>query len=279
VSAEIALVGDGDLGAAIGERLRADGRTVSSDPTRLESVRLVLLDCAPDALADTIAAIADRLDGNHLVVHCVRGEAWHAIHDNTAVRRIGVLAGPLDAAELRAGRPSAAVVASRHPEVVEEFATALSTPRLRVYRSRDPIGVELARELVDLFVVACGLADALELGDGARAVLITRAVRELERMIAAVGGEPSSANGLGGLGDLLVRAANPNDPAFQLGRGLRAGAVPSDDLRATAHRLRTFAESKRVQAHIVRGIAAALEGRMSPSDLVGALMTVPVLDD
>lgn len=279
MSAEIALVGDGELGAAIGERLRADGRTVTSDPARLPSVRLVLLDCAREALGDTIARIADRLDGNHLVVHCVRGEAWHAIHDNTAVRRIGVLAGPLDAAELRAGRPSAAVVASRHPEVVEEFAAALSTPRLRVYRSRDPIGVELARELCDLFVVACGLADALELGDGARAVLITRAVRELERMIAAVGGDPASANGLGGLGDLLVRSSRSDDPAFQLGRGLATGGTPADELRATAHRLRTFAEKKRVQAHIVRGIAAALEGRVSPTDLVTELMKVPVLDD
>jgi glycerol-3-phosphate dehydrogenase (NAD(P)+) len=279
VSHEIALVGDGQLGAAIGERLRADGRAVTSDPARIPELRLVLLDCAPHALAETIARVAERLDGNHLVVHCVRGEAWRAIHDSTAVRRIGVLGGPLDAAELRAGRPSAAVVASRHPEVVEEFAAALSTPRLRVYRSRDPIGVELARELVDLVVVACGLAGALELGEVARAVLVTRAVRELERMIVAVGGDHASASGLGGLGDLLVRSANPRDPALELGRALAGGGAAPDELSATAHHLRKLADEKRVQAHIVRGIALALEGKVTPNDLLAQLMTAPVLDD
>jgi glycerol-3-phosphate dehydrogenase (NAD(P)+) len=279
MSDEIALVGDGPLGAAIGERLRADGRSVTCDPARISQLRLVLLDCAPHSLGDTIAQVADRLDGNHLVVHCVRGEAWRAIHDGTGVRRIGVLAGPLDAAELRAGRPSAAVVASRHPEVVEEFAAAVSTPRLRIYRSRDPIGVELARELVDLVVVACGLAAALELGEATRALLVTRAVRELERMIAAVGGDPASASGLGGLGDLLVRSANPRDPAFELGRGLTSGAAPPDDLRATAHHLRTLAEKKRVQAHIIRGVALSLESKLTARDLLAWLMTIPVLDD
>jgi len=275
----IAIVGAGELGAALAERLRADGREVTTDAAQLPSLRLVVLDAPAAGLRETVAAIADKLDGNHLIVHSVRGEATAVIHEETAVRRIGVLAGPIDAEQLRAGKPTAAVVASRHPEVVDEFSAALSTPRLRVYRSRDPVGVELAREIVDLAVVACGLADALELGDGARAVLVSRAVREMERLIAAAGGERSSASGLGGLGDLLVRAANPRDPAFQLGRDLRSGAVPPDDLRANAHRLRKFAEKKKVQAHIVRGIAAALEGRMTPADLVGELMNVPVLDD
>jgi glycerol-3-phosphate dehydrogenase (NAD(P)+) len=276
----IAIVAEGPIGAALAERLRADGREVSTERDAIARARLVVLDAEPRALAQVVASLGELLDGNHLVAHCVRGEATRALEAETAVRRIGVLAGPLDAGELRAGRPGAAVVASRHPEVVDEFAAALSTPKLRVYRSRDPIGVELARSAVDVALVACGLADALELGDGARAVLLTRAVRELERLIAAAGGERSSASGLAGLGELLIRAARRDDAAFQLGRALAAqSAAAPDELRATARALRTLAEKKRVQAHIFRGIALLVEGALAPKNLVEQLMTVPVLDD
>src|SRR6185312_6537442 len=100
-----------------------------------------------------------------------------AIRQETPALRVGVLAGPIAIADLDAGRPTAAVIASRHPEVVDELAAALSTPHLRVYRGRDPIGVELASALDDLIVVGWGLAEGLALGAPARAVMTVRCMR------------------------------------------------------------------------------------------------------
>src|SRR5205085_11851794 len=121
--------------------------------------------------------------------------AIELLRRETPVRRLGVLAGPIGAADLSAGRPTAAVVASRHPEVVEGFTAALSTPRLRVYRGRDPLGVEVAQSLVDLVAFACGLTAGLGFGEATRSLLIVRSVRELGRVITSLGGEEQTAGG------------------------------------------------------------------------------------
>jgi glycerol-3-phosphate dehydrogenase (NAD(P)+) len=197
---------------------------------------------------------------------------------------VGVLGGPLAPADLLEGRPTAAVIASRHPEVVEEFAAALSTPKLRIYRGRDPIGVELASGLGELLALAWGVASALGFGGPTRAVVLVRAVRELSRLISALGGDPATATGLAGLGDLLVRGADPASDAYRLGAQLASGAKPESNGRTArlsegARAVRDLARRHAVHLHIFGGLADLLEGKLDAEGLVQRLMALPVLDD
>ena len=292
MSATIGVVTGGPLGRSLAARLTEDGRVVIAGNDRAAfgemgaRARLILFDVHPTEVHTVARTLGEALDGNHLVAHLVRGligdgaGAAQVLREESAVRRIGVLAGPLSVAALDEGRPSAAVIASRHPEVVDEFAAALSTPRLRVYRSQDPLGVELASGLVDLITAACGLAHALGYGDTTRSIILVRSVRELSRLIQALGGDPATASGLAGLGDILVHAMNPTDPAFQLGADF-ANAPPEARaaLVQTAHTLHTLARQHRVTAHIFEGLVELLDGKQTPRDLVAQLMALPVLDD
>src|SRR6185503_13901168 len=98
------------------------------------------IDAEPKALRSIARALGDRIDGDRLLAHAVRGLCpdgagpIEVLREETPARRLGVLAGPMGVADLDAGRPTAAVIASHHPEVVGELAAALSTPSLRVYR-------------------------------------------------------------------------------------------------------------------------------------------------
>ncbi len=287
----IAIVAGTPLGAALATRLRSDGREViaiepgqSLEPLR--ALRLVVVDAPAADLLRLARALGDVLDGNHLVAHTIRGltadgtGATQILHQETAVRRLGVIAGPLAAADLQAGRPSAGVIASRHPEVVEELSAAMSTPRLRLYRGHDPLGVELASSLTDLVTVGCGLAHALGFGETSRALMIVRAVRELGRLIVALGGEVQTASGLAGLGDILVRSHDPESHFFRLGVELAGGSVSARaELVGNARTFRALGRHHRVPAHIFDGLAQLLEGKLAPAELVTHLMTVPILDD
>jgi glycerol-3-phosphate dehydrogenase (NAD(P)+) len=289
----IAIYSGTPLGAALAARLRADGRTVEAgtDPAPLaRAARLIVLDAAPSSLRAAARALGDHLDGNHLVAHMVRGlqaggvGASEVVHEETAVRRIGVLAGPFGAADLRDGRPAAAVIASRHPEVVDEFAAALSTPKLRVYRGRDPVGAEIASSLADLVSLGCGLVDGLGFGEVTRSVMIVRALRELGRIIGARGGEPATATGLAGLGDVLGRLRDADGEPYRYGRALAAGGAepppPSvAELMETARALRQLTVGRRVQANILDGFAQLAAGEVAPAELLARLMALPVLDD
>lgn len=297
----VAVVAGTELGHALCERLRADGRpvveldvrangTTGEALARLRGERLVVVDAEPARLQATAAALGDVLDGNHLVAHMVHGlpeqgpTASRVLHDQTAVRRIGVIAGPLTAADLAAGRPTAAVIASRHPEVVDELSAALSTPRLRLYRSADPVGVELASGMPDLVALGAGVCHALGFGEATRALTVVRIVREIGRLIGALGGDPATASGLAGLGALLVRAFDEAGDVFRYGAALARGPAEPPSGRvagvaASARGLRALAAQHRVSAHVVAGLAALLSGEVTAADVVTQLMTLPVLDE
>ncbi len=290
----IGIVNGTPVGEALVARLSTDGRKVVSgvDAPSLKRIcaeaRLVLVDAHRADLGPLLRQLGEYLEPNHLVAHTVHGlgqegRAARLIEAESAVRRVGVLAGPLLVSALRAGTPTAAVIASHHPEVTEEFAVALSTRSLRVYRSRDAEGVELCASLSELAVVACAMVDALSLGAPARALLVTRAIRELGRLVELIGGEPATANGLAGLGDLLVRGADPTTPPNQKGVALATGGTldPATlaSLERTAARLEILNSGKKVSAHVFHGIAAALTERVDPAMLIGQLMSIRVLDE
>jgi glycerol-3-phosphate dehydrogenase (NAD(P)+) len=277
------------LGEALAKRLRDDGRDITTEIQQMGRAHLIVLDAAPQKVHELGRALGDVTDGTQLIVHTVRSlvagaGAISVLLEETNCLRIGVLAGPMSPADLIAGRPTAAVVASRHPEVVDEFAAALSTPKLRVYRGHDPLGVELASTLPDLVALGWGLSAALGFGGTTRAVLLVRAVRELGRLIHALGGDPITASGLAGLGDMLVRGGDLESAAFKYGAALAGAARPTPPPEVAAiidnaAAIRALARSHKVAVHIFEGLADLVEGKVAASDLVGRLMTLPVLDD
>jgi glycerol-3-phosphate dehydrogenase (NAD(P)+) len=294
----IGIVTGTPLGEALAHRLREDGREVASgtDAAALREIGrapLIVVDAPPFKLRELGRALGDVTDGAHLLAHTVRGlvgglGAIEVLKQETPCLRVGVLGGPLSPGDLIAGRPTAAVVASRHPEVVEQFAAVLSTAKLRVYRGRDPLGVELASTLPDLVALGWGLSAALGFGATTRAVLLVRAVRELSRLITALGGDAivagSTASGLAGLGDMLVRGGDPESPAFKYGTELAASkpVTASPAVAAVienALAIRALARQHRVAVHIFVGLADLIDGKLAASDLVGRLMALPVLDD
>jgi glycerol-3-phosphate dehydrogenase (NAD(P)+) len=290
----VGIVNGTEVGEALVARLASDGRKVISgvDTASFRRIgaeaRLVLIDARRNELPAMLRVLGEHLDPNHLVVHTVHSLGGEAsigglIEAESAVRRTGVLAGPLLVGSLREGRPTAAVIASRHPEVVEEFAEALSTPKLRVYRSRDPIGVELCGSLVELALLGCGAVDTLALGAAARTLLVVRAVRELGRLVQVVGGDPVTATGLAGLGDILVRGVDDSSSAYRLGAALAKGdeidPAAMSSLQQTARRLSALKVGQKASARLFDGLASFVRDRVPPGDLIEQLMTVPVLDE
>jgi glycerol-3-phosphate dehydrogenase len=244
-SEPVGVIATTPLGEALTEVLRRGGREVvaahqgAALAQLARACRLVVLDATPVTLRPLLDPLGELLDGGHLVVHTLRGlvagqRPAELLEKMTAVRRIGVLGGPLRVAELEAGRPAVAVVAARHPEVVTEGAALLSTPLLRVYRSRDPVSVELAAGVAGVVAFGCGVVDGLGLGLSARLLVVTRGQRELERLLVVLGGDLRGASGVGCLGTLLARASDPEDLAYRAGLAEAARSDEQVDTRTRA---------------------------------------------
>jgi glycerol-3-phosphate dehydrogenase (NAD(P)+) len=258
-----------------------NGLHTTADPAELAARAHFIIVAVPSTqVRDRLRALGQHLDGRHMVLHTVGDLAApegkrvsELIADETPVKRLGALAGPALPRDLRDGRYASMVAASLFEEVTAEARRLLALPpRLRLYCSSDLLGVELSAMLATAYTMALGVSEALQIGAGPRAVLLTRIVAEGIRLVSAAGGEPRTFAGLSGLGNLLVHSASETregSASFRLGLRLgrreqpMAGEREPVAVRATAAAL-ALAHRLGQRAPLLEGMAAVLAGKLDP---------------
>ena len=142
---------------------------------------------------------------------------------------VGVLTGPNLAKEILAGHAAASVIAMSDLTVAAELQRIFAGNGFRVYTNPDIVGSELGGALKNVIAIASGMADGLGAGDNTRAAVITRGLAELTRLGVAMGGEPMTFAGLGGMGDLMATCISPQSRnrhvGEQLGRGRKIDEI------------------------------------------------------
>jgi len=262
-----------------------------------EHGRLIVLAVPSGAARSVTRELGDHVQGDHYVVHGVRGLVHDSggadelrtisevIREETSVRRMGALGGPALAQDILAGRPSVVVVGSRYPEVSEITAAALSSPTLRVYPTNDLRGLEWANALVGCLTIAVGYAQAMQTSPGLVAALISRAVGEASRIAAAAGGEEKTLLGLAGYGDLLASIAQTERPEVLVGQALAKGFSPAEAAKAAELRVEAlelipyvtrWADAAGVRAPIFRALAAGVVEGKKADAILHELMTLPI---
>lgn len=141
-----------------------------------------------------------------------------------------VLSGPSHAEEVARRIPTALVAASADAKGARLVQALWSGPALRVYTSRDPVGVEVAGAVKNVLAIAAGCSDGLGFGDNARAALVTRGLAELGRLAAACGAAPGTVAGLAGVGDLIVTCNSRHSRNHRVGERLGQGEKIGDVL-------------------------------------------------
>ena len=149
------------------------------------------------------------------VVESVRGAEWH--------QKLAALSGPTLAAEVALGKPTTICATSDNPALSEYVQALFITDRFRVYTQDDMMGVELGGALKNVIAIASGACDALELGNNARAALITRGLAEMVRLGIAMGARAQTFAGLTGMGDLIVTCSSNLSRNHQFGGLLARG--------------------------------------------------------
>jgi len=251
----------------------------TADPRQLaRAARFVILAVSSTQVRERARALGDVLDGSHIVVHAVGALAQpsnervsQVMEQGLATLKIGAIAGPALPDDLVDNQSMSIVVASVFDEVTAEGRRLLNAPPgLRVYGSRDLVGVELASALSGAYTVALGISDGLGVGPGPRAALITRAVAEASRLGVAAGAEAQTFAGLAGLGNLLVRASDRSaDYLFgkQLAARTAVAAAAWPEGARALHAGVELADRLGVRVPVLRGVAAVLAGTVQPGSL------------
>jgi glycerol-3-phosphate dehydrogenase (NAD(P)+) len=194
---------------------------------------------------------------------------------------IVVLSGPNLSQEIGQGLPTATVVASEATHAAQVVQQIFSSECFRVYTNTDRLGTELGGTLKNVMAIAVGVCDGLQLGQNARAALITRALPEMIRVGVGIGAEVETFYGLSGLGDLLATCTSPLSRNYQVGYQLAQGKSLDDILSHlqgtaegvnTTHVLIQLAAQKQIAVPIAQQVHQLLNGHITPREAVEALM-------
>ena len=207
------------------------------------------------------SALRDRV----LVVCCKGVETGSGLLPTEVLRdvlpgaQVGVLTGPSFAADIARGKPTALTLATEDSNGTA-LQAALSTPNLRLYLSDDLTGAQWGGALKNVIAIAAGLTIGADLGESARAALMTRGFAEISRLASQRGAQSETLWGLSGLGDLVLTCTSEKSRNFRHGFAIGAGHAP--DAMQTVEGVMT--------AHAIADSADA--GTMPVSSMVSALL-------
>lgn len=195
-----------------------------------------------------------------------------------------VLSGPGFAKDVARGLPTATTIASKDAELAARIVATIGLPTFRPYVADDLIGAEIGGAVKNVIAIACGVALGRQLGDGARAALITRGFAELTRLGLAMGAKAETLNGLCGLGDLVLTCASLTSRNTSLGAALGEGRALTDVLgerrsvaegAESAPAVVALAAKHGVEMPICAAVDDIIGARVGIDDAIKALLSRP----
>lgn len=253
----------------------------------LRGAELALIATPLAGLRETAQALAQHAPELPFLWVCKGLEAGTGMLPHQVVAEVngatcGALTGPSFAAEVAAGRPTAVTLASHDADFAARTAQALHGQHLRIYASDDVIGAEVGGAVKNVLAIATGICDGLDLGNNARAALITRGLAEITRFGEALGAKRDTLMGLTGVGDLILTCTGDLSRNRQVGLGLAAGKTLTQVIDALGHVAEGVPAAREVAKRaaklgidmpITQAVCAVLDGTLSPADAVAVLMS------
>jgi glycerol-3-phosphate dehydrogenase (NAD(P)+) len=196
--------------------------------------------------------------------------------------RVVYLSGPSFAREIAQHKPTAVTVASRELSYAISVQSSLSTPWFRCYSHDDVVGVEVGGAVKNVVAIAIGMCDGLEMGQNARAGLMTRGLREMTRLGVALGANPLTFQGLSGMGDLVLTCTGDlsrnRRVGIELGQGrslaeIIAGMDQVAEGVKTTYAVCKLADRLGVDMPIAHAARRVLDGELKPKEAGMQLLT------
>jgi len=240
----VSIIGVGELGQCLGSVLRQvnactlelwdiDKTKVPNQKEHREVIAAasVVLNCVPSwAMRQAASSAAAHLSPGALVVSLAKGLELETHQTMAEVlsselpdgQPWALFSGPMLAEELEEGLPGAGIVTSNSGEAYEILASLFAGTLLRVEASSDIQGVALAGVLKNVYAIGLGAVVALGFGDNTRGRYVEMACAEMAQILDRLGGQPQTAYGLAGLGDLITTGHSAHSSNYKVGQELAA---------------------------------------------------------
>lgn len=245
------------------------------------------------AMREVAGNVKPHLTGEEMIVSVAKGiendtfmtmsQVLSEVLEDTIVEdHIGVLSGPSHAEEVSKFRPTTVVSTSFSKRTAGIIQETFMTPMFRIYLNYDIVGVEIGGAVKNIMAIAAGIVDGAELGDNAKAALITRGLHEMKRLGMQLGASQDTFSGLAGMGDLVVTCTSEHSRnrfvGYQIGHGKSLDEIVSK-MNMVAEGIKTtksvydWSNKLKVEMPITEAMHKILFKGEDPKDMLYDLMT------
>mgnify|MGYP000201869226 CR=1 FL=1 len=315
----ISVIGAGAFGTALAQSHAADGHEVilwarseqtvnainatHENTSRLPGIRLSetlkattsleeaarsdkILLCLPMQKLGAFLRENETLFDKKTLIGCCKGVELESLSGTSTVLKNAVpsaipaiLTGPGFARDIANGLPTAMTLACDH-KYASALQSELSTSVVRLYLTDDMIGAELGGALKNVVAIACGAVMGAQLGESARAAIMTRGFSEMQRLAAHLGARPETLTGLSGFGDLTLTCTSDQSRNYKYGLDLGAGKIPDPKITtegvATARAVAHLAENVGIDLPLTQTVAALTLGNITLAEAAEGLLSRPL---
>lgn len=224
-STRVVVVGAGELGKAVGGLIVKKGAavdlwdanpaTVPGQKPLAEIVPLArsVFFCVPSwAMRDAVVAAVPYFSPQAVIFSFAKGIEKYSFQTMAEVvptllsslQPFVVVGGPMLAEEINVGKRAIGVFASRNAAALQSARELFSDDHFYVETTDDVAGVALAGVLKNIYAVALGIADGLELSGNEKGWLTSRAIAEMCAIAEALGAKKDTILGTAGVGDFIA---------------------------------------------------------------------------
>ncbi|TVR14899.1 MAG: NAD(P)H-dependent glycerol-3-phosphate dehydrogenase [Balneolaceae bacterium] len=265
----------------------------------LKDADMVVFATPTHAMREVSTKAREFLSGNEIIISVAKGIEQDSLMTPSQILvnvldgvvledQIGVLTGPSHAEEVGLLKATTVVATAYSKRVARAIQQTFMTTMFRVYLNQDIIGAEIGGALKNIMAIAAGIVDGAELGDNAKAALITRGLHEMKRMGSTLGASQDTFSGLTGMGDLIVTCTSTHSRnryvGYNIGKGKTLEEITSGmnmvaEGVKTARSVHQWSQKNGVEMPITEAVYKVLFKNMDPKDAVNELMTRNAKDE
>ncbi|MFB6226602.1 MAG: NAD(P)H-dependent glycerol-3-phosphate dehydrogenase [Candidatus Paceibacteria bacterium] len=187
---------------------------------------------ASSAIKETIEDVGQYIESDQLLINFTKGIDSESLTlttdiikglNNSRAENIATLAGPAVANQLAREQFTAMNLAAEELSTADEIKDVLENDYLKLKRTRDMIGIQVGSAFKNVYAIALGICDGMDLPLNTKSALLTIAIEEIADLVEKMGGDRETMFDLAGVGDLIGTALADSSRNRRFGEYLAEG--------------------------------------------------------
>ena len=133
-------------------------------------------------------------------------------------KNIAVMSGPSFAVDIITKNPVGMSIAGKSTDTLLAVRKALQNNYIRLKETNDVVGIEICGSIKNVIALAAGMLDGLNANDSTKAMFITEALKDMERILEAFNCDRDTVDTYAGIGDLLLTCTSEKSRNYSLGK-------------------------------------------------------------